>query len=178
MTTADKITVGVAIATALGVGALIKSWVDHLLSRGEKKVSIADQSVQTAATVMTMLDGQLKRVQEALDKAQQESEELRLTLAETKTAKGKLSEQLKEAKKSLQGVNVQLSNASSAIGAMQGDVQQVRASGGLGGLAAQSRAGREFLDSFLKTHGATTIAQITGSAGSHGSADPEARSHR
>ncbi|NJC10604.1 chromosome segregation ATPase [Micromonospora profundi] len=125
MSIVEKITIGVAIAGALGVGALLKSWVDHWLSRGEKKINIADKSVQIAEALMTRMEGELTRVQEALAKAQQESEELRMTLVETKTAKGKLSEQLKEAKKSLQGVNVQIGNASNAISDIQGEIRGV-----------------------------------------------------
>ncbi|MER7994913.1 hypothetical protein [Micromonospora chalcea] len=127
MTTAEKITLGVAIAGAFGLGSVVAAFISHLLGRRERKVNIADKSVQIAEAMMTRMEGELTRVQQALAKAQHESEELRATLAETKTAKGKLSEQLEEAKKSLQGVNVQIGNASTAIGDMQVEVRQYKA---------------------------------------------------
>ncbi|MGW0503421.1 hypothetical protein [Micromonospora sp. NPDC003241] len=126
MTTAEKITLGVAIAGAFGLGSVFAAFISHLLSRRERKVHIADKSVQIAESIMTRMEGELSRVQEALAKAHQESEELRVTLAETKTAKGKLSEQLKEAKRSLQGVNVQLGNASTAISDIQVEVRHYK----------------------------------------------------
>jgi hypothetical protein len=39
---------GVAVAGALGVGVLLQTWVTHLLQGRERKINIADKSVQIA----------------------------------------------------------------------------------------------------------------------------------
>ncbi|GAB3986164.1 hypothetical protein V1634_29105 [Plantactinospora veratri] len=129
MTTAEKITAGIALLAALGVGAVLQAWVTYLLHGRERKINIADKSVQMAETLMTRMEAELTRVQEALAKAQQETEELRATLTETSTNEGSISEQLHDAERSLRGVNVQIINASTAIGGMQGQVHHINESG-------------------------------------------------
>ncbi|MFI5849362.1 hypothetical protein ACIA8B_14835 [Micromonospora chalcea] len=126
MTTAEKITAGIALLAALGVGAVLQAWVSHLLHRRERKINIADKSVQMAETLMTRMETELTRAQEALAKAQQESEELRIKLAEAMTVKGKLSGQLQEMKDSLRGMNTQISQASTAVSSIQGEVHSVQ----------------------------------------------------
>ncbi|MER6592093.1 hypothetical protein ABT214_09605 [Micromonospora purpureochromogenes] len=126
MTTAEKITLAVSVAGALGVGALLQAWVTHLLQGRERKINIADKLVHSAETLMTRMEADLTRAQEALDKAQQESEELRQELARTAAARGKYSERVVELQQKLQETHV--AAARSAIDNVQGDVRQVRVS--------------------------------------------------
>ncbi|MGW0503422.1 hypothetical protein [Micromonospora sp. NPDC003241] len=99
MTTAEKITLAVSIATALGIGALLKSAFDHFLSRpekraaiAEKEVTIADKSVQIANTLMSRMESELERLQSTLAAAQEESGELRAELAEIRAASEVMAE--------------------------------------------------------------------------------------
>ncbi|PYC75205.1 hypothetical protein C7C45_04875 [Micromonospora arborensis] len=91
MTTTEKITLGVAIAGALGAGALIKSWVDHLLSRHDRKINIADKSVQIAESLMSRMESELTKTLDALEETQRQGERLRAELAMTATDRDELS---------------------------------------------------------------------------------------
>ncbi|MGW5578126.1 hypothetical protein [Micromonospora chokoriensis] len=105
MTTPEKITAGIALLGALGVGALLKSWIDHLLGRRERRIDIADKSVQMADTMMTRMEGELIKTIDALAKTQREGEELRAELASTTDVHSarelELSDQLHRANKEL-----------------------------------------------------------------------------
>jgi hypothetical protein len=52
---------GVAVAGALGVGVLLQTWVTHLLQGRERKINIADKSVQIAEALMTRMEAELTR---------------------------------------------------------------------------------------------------------------------
>lgn len=131
MTTAEKITAGIALLGALGMGALLKSWVDHLLARREKRVNIADKSVQMAATLMNRMEAELTRAQAALAKAEQEAQQLRTEQAEARS----ISEQraaLAGMDRTLRTSADQLAVAARSLARLQGQVRRVKASGGLG----------------------------------------------
>jgi hypothetical protein len=132
VTTAEKITLGVAIAGALGVGALFKSWVDHLLARGEKRINIADKSVQIAEALMTRMEAELSRAQAALAKAEQEGEQLRAELGLTAAANTDESIRVMVAKRRLRSAYADLTEARNNIHGMQIEVGEIRSSGGLG----------------------------------------------
>jgi chromosome segregation ATPase len=120
MTTTEKIGVGIAIVTALGVGGLLTALLNHFLSRREKDATIREKDatyprelVQTADTLMTRikaenadLDERLSRAQHALARARQEGEELRAKLASSDTPLFKalawdLSQRLRETEHAL-----------------------------------------------------------------------------
>ncbi|PYC73897.1 hypothetical protein C7C45_06060 [Micromonospora arborensis] len=63
VTTAEKINIGVALAAALGVGALIHALLGHRLNRDERKANIADKFMQMATAMTTGLGKQLSHVQ-------------------------------------------------------------------------------------------------------------------
>lgn len=93
MTIAEKITLGVSIATALGIGALLKSAIDHFLARpekratiAEKEVTIADKSIQIANTLMQRMESEMERLRTTLADARKESEELRAEVADLRAA--------------------------------------------------------------------------------------------
>jgi hypothetical protein len=73
MSTAETITAIVALTGALGAGALLKSWLDHSLSRRDREASLNERSVKVAEALMTRLEA-------ALAKAQEENEALRAEL--------------------------------------------------------------------------------------------------
>ncbi|MEU7995378.1 hypothetical protein AB0B83_08575 [Micromonospora sp. NPDC049060] len=128
MNTAQKITAGIALLAALGVGALLQAWVTHLLHRRERKVNIADKSVQMAATLMNRMEAELGRAQEALDKAEREAQELRAELAEV----GSISEQraaLAGMDRTFRESAVHLRGAAAALAKLQGEVREVQNSG-------------------------------------------------
>ncbi|RLQ08174.1 hypothetical protein EAD96_05200 [Micromonospora sp. BL1] len=129
MTTAEKITLGVSIATALGVGALLKSLFDHFLSRPEKKatiaekeVTIADKSVQIANAMMSRMDAELSRVQAALAKAEGEIEELRSKL-DAAASKEAEAVNLPRALDSARATSAELSLARDALDDIQIEVK-------------------------------------------------------
>ncbi|MEV4722484.1 hypothetical protein [Micromonospora humida] len=126
MTTAEKITAGIALLAALGVGAVLQAWVTHLLHRRERKINIADKSVQMAETLMTRMESELTRVQEALTKAQQESEELRAELAKA-VAVGQEVRQRNDVRRRLREFSTSLAGASDAVGSAQLKVRVSRA---------------------------------------------------
>ncbi|MFY1687290.1 hypothetical protein [Plantactinospora sp. WMMB782] len=111
VTTAEKVAIGVAIATALGLGTLISLLVGHLLNRREKKVNIAEKAVQVADTMMTRLTESLDRVQEELAVAKRENEELRLELEKTKAATVEESERLRGVERNVHSTDKALSGA-------------------------------------------------------------------
>ncbi|MFE9959235.1 hypothetical protein [Micromonospora sp. NPDC005299] len=127
MTIAEKITLGVAIAGALGLGALLQVWFTHLLQRRERQISIADKSIQIAGTLMTKLEAELTRAQEALVKAQQESAELRDELAKNVAARSEDSERIVELHQKLQDAHVM--TARSAIDNLQRTVVRLKHAG-------------------------------------------------
>ena len=132
MTTAEKITLGVSIAGALGLGALLKSWVDHLLARGEKKVNIADKAVQIADALMTRMEAELTRAQAALAKAEQEGEQLRAELGLTMAPDDNDTIRVYTAKRKLLSAYAELAEARDNIHGMQVEVGEIRERGGLG----------------------------------------------
>ncbi|MEU5563562.1 hypothetical protein [Micromonospora musae] len=123
MTTAEKITIGVAIAGALGVNALLQVWVTHLLQRRERKINIADRSVQIAEALMTRMEAELTRAQEALGQAQKESEELRQELSNAAAARGEASMRVVELQQRLQEAHVEV--AQNAINDARGSANQI-----------------------------------------------------
>lgn len=123
MTTSERITLGVSVAGALGIGALLQAWVTHLLQRREKEISFADRSVQMAETLMARMEMELGRAQEALTKAQRESEELRRDLSTTAAKMGADAAKVAELQRRLQETYV--AAAQTAITNAQEDAQQV-----------------------------------------------------
>ncbi|GIG92383.1 hypothetical protein Pen02_73190 [Plantactinospora endophytica] len=119
MTTAEKVAIGVAIATALGLGTLISLLVGHLLNRREKKINIAEKAVQVADTMMTRLTDSLDRVQEELAVAKRENEELRLELEKTRAASVEESERLRGVERSAQSADKALHGAQHEVSSLQ-----------------------------------------------------------
>jgi hypothetical protein len=90
VTLAQKIEIGIAIAGAVGLGAVIQLVVSHFLRRRERKADLADKSVQMsgksveiAESVMVRMESDMTRMRaelttqtEALAKAQQQLLEL------------------------------------------------------------------------------------------------------
>jgi len=74
MSTAETITAVIALAAALGIGALLKSWLDHALSRPDRQASLNERYFKVAEVLMTRLEA-------ALAKAQAENEALRAELS-------------------------------------------------------------------------------------------------
>ncbi|MFI7305519.1 hypothetical protein ACIBM8_20090 [Micromonospora aurantiaca] len=132
MTTAEKITAGIALLGALGVGALLKSWVDHLLARREKRVNIADKSVQMAATLMTRMEAELTRAQSALTEAQKEGERVRAELGLTGEIDENDTFRVYQAKRKMRAAYAELNEARNNIHGMRVEVGEIRERGGLG----------------------------------------------
>ncbi|WP_433229002.1 hypothetical protein ACQP2H_24175 [Micromonospora sp. CA-248260] len=126
MTTAEKITAGIALLAALGVGALLQAWVTHLLHRRERKINIADKSVQIAETLMTRMEAELTRAQQALATVRQESDELRVELAKA-VAVGQEVRQRDDVRRRLREFSTSLAGASDAVGSVQLKVRVSRA---------------------------------------------------
>ncbi len=135
MITAEKITAGIALLAALGVGAVLQAWVTHLLARREKRVNIADKSVQIAATLMTRMEGELSRTLDALAKTQREGEELRAELASTTEVYSARELELSD---QLQRANAELARARAFIETVRNVDQHVKAA--LAEHARQTRA--------------------------------------
>lgn len=116
MTTVEKVALGVSIAGALGVGAVLQAWATHLLQRREKKINIADKSVQIADALMSLtskMEAELTRAREALAKAQQESEALREEL--NRTAATRSADDARELERKQKRQAEHLASATSAI---------------------------------------------------------------
>ncbi|MEU9742885.1 hypothetical protein AB0E12_27260 [Micromonospora chersina] len=133
MTTAEKITLGVSVATALGVGALLKSLFDHFLARpekratiAEKEVTIADKSVQIANALMSRMESELARVQTTHAEAQKEGRELRAELAELRAAKTDETTQTGPAEQILEASAADLASAVSSTETIQRAVDRIR----------------------------------------------------
>lgn len=73
MSTAETITAIVALAGAFGLGTLLRSWLDHSLSRRDREASLNERAVKMAEALMT-------RLEVALAKAQEENKALRAEL--------------------------------------------------------------------------------------------------
>ncbi|MFR9777307.1 hypothetical protein ACL02O_14775 [Micromonospora sp. MS34] len=127
MTIIEKITLGVAVAGAFGLGSVITAVVSHLLSRRERRVNIADKSVQMVEAVLTRMETELTRAQESLGRAQQENEELRAELAKSAGNKDE-AQSIRESviSRKLGETDRELAIAISALDHLQGDVRYVR----------------------------------------------------
>jgi len=72
----------IALVSAVGVGSAITALLTHWLNRHTRTVDIAEKSIRVAESMMTRMQADLERAYGALEKAKQESEELRGQLAE------------------------------------------------------------------------------------------------
>ncbi|MEU4382798.1 hypothetical protein [Micromonospora echinofusca] len=143
MTTAEKITAGIALLAALGVGAVLQAWVTHLLHRRERKINIADKSVQMAETLMTRMEAELTRAQQALATVRQESDELRAELAKA-VAVGDEARQRDDVRRKLREFSTSLAGASDTVGSVQLKVRVSKAE--LGRRTREQWAKRTILD--------------------------------
>ncbi|MEU8170699.1 hypothetical protein AB0B97_29790 [Micromonospora sp. NPDC049004] len=126
MTTAEKITAVIALLAALGVGALLPMLVGHLLGRGEKKVNIADKSVQMAETLMTRMEAEITRAEEALGRARRENQELQAELTKATASMGRsLNPQERSIRRRLSESDRELEASLNALARLQGDVQKL-----------------------------------------------------
>ena len=136
MTTAEKAALGIAFAGALGAGALLKSWMDHVLGRTARRIGIAEKSIQIAEALMTRMEAELTRAQEALARAEREAERLRAEQARTTDLNPEDSIRVMSAKRKLRAAETELANAHASIQGIQAEFGEMRAKGGLGrGLA-------------------------------------------
>ncbi|WBC06775.1 hypothetical protein [Micromonospora sp. WMMA1947] len=127
MTTAEKITIGVSIASALGIGALIKSIFDRRISRPERRMDLAEKSLKLADAIVARVEAELAQVQRELTDAKQENEQLRKQAAEALTTRDqalasatvdrldRTADHLASAATKVAGIRIELKNYNSLI---------------------------------------------------------------
>lgn len=74
----------IALASALGIGALLKALVDWAINHRRNDIDIAKMSVEITASVMSQLRKELDAAHAELADAHREIEDLRAALAEAR----------------------------------------------------------------------------------------------
>lgn len=84
----------VALAAATGIGAILKSFIDHVLQRPANEVNLSDQAVQTAERLLARYQAQLDNADRKLLSAERQISALRRELTNQRSELVQVREQL------------------------------------------------------------------------------------